>query len=144
MLVDKRFFPTINSVKELSRCDKNRIGIYAYNRNASNPRDIIRTNYSQTLSNKNCHSCEGACEYVDIFGVTLVELVAKITDISTTKLFVTSIDEDGKLTDPIKDNLSTLKFMFFVGIISVHVLTEDGEKVYTRKIMREMINGNIE
>lgn len=139
-MVDRNFFPTIDSVKELSKCIKNRIGIYAYNRNAVNPREIIRTSYSQTLSNKNCDNCSGVCEYVDIFGVTLVELVAKITDISTTKLFVTSVDQDGNLVDPIEGKLSTLKFIFHTGIISVHVLTEDGEKIYTRKVMSKLLN----
>lgn len=139
-MVDKNFFPTMNSVKELSKCVKNRIGIYAYNRNTTDPRNIIRSTYSQTLSDKNCNGCTGTCEYVDIFGVTLVELMAKITDISTVKLFVTSVDSDGKLTDPLEGNLSTLKFIFHTGIISVSVLTEDGEKVYTRKVMRELLN----
>lgn len=139
-MADRKFFPTIDSVKELSKCVKNRIGIYAYNKNATSPRDVIRTNYSQTLSNKNCDGCSGTCEYVDIFGVTLVELVAKINDISIAKLFVTAVDEEGNLTDPIEGNLSTLKFIFHVGIISVHVLTEDGEKVYTRRVMRELLN----
>lgn len=139
-MVDRSLFPTIDSVKNLSKCTKNRIGIYAYNKNAINARSIVRTNFSQTLSNKNCVDCSGACEYVDIFGVTLVELVAKITDISTTKLFVTSVDESGNLCDPLEGNLSTLKFILHTGIISIHVLTDDGEKIYTRKVMRDLLN----
>ena len=133
-------FLSKESVKEQCQCKKNLIGIIAYPKNKdTNP---ILVSYSETLKkgscNGHCDSC--TCDYVDIFGVMLVKLATRLTDVSMCNLYITSIDsETGEYRDPLKDNKSAVRLLLHTGVTVIRVKTHDGEIKYNRQSLTDLL-----
>lgn len=120
-----------------SQCKKNLIGIAAYSKRWDNK--PYMTAYSETLNGK-CSGCTNSCDYVDIFGVMLVKLAVKITDISLCNLAITSIDsETGEYKDPIKYNLAAVRLLLHMGITCIYVKTEVGYIKYNRQNLFDLL-----
>lgn len=129
-------FLSRETVKEHCQCKKNLIGVAAYPKNRdTNP---LAINYSETLKGRCCG--EGSCGYVDIFGVMLVKLAVKLTDVTMCNLYITSIDsETGEYIDPLKNNLSAVRLLLHTGVTVIRIKTEDGEIKYNRQSLTDLL-----
>lgn len=131
-------FLSKESVKAHCQCQKNLIGIVAYPKN--NDTNPILTSFSETLKKNICDGKNCECQYVDIFGVMLVKLATRLTDVSLCNLYITSIDTaTGEYIDPLKDNKSAVKLLLHTGVTVIRVKTDVGEIKYNRKSLVDLL-----
>lgn len=132
-------FLSKKSVRENCQCSKNLIGIAAYHKNERNTNSIA-ISYSETLKGRSCDGEHCNCEYVDIFGIMLIKLATKLTDISMCNLYITSIDsETGEYKDPLKDNKSAVRLLLHTGVTVIRVKTDDGDIKYNRQALMDLL-----
>lgn len=132
-------FLSKESVKTHCQCQKNLIGIVAYTKHRdSSP---VLTSFSETLKQKSCDGSNCECQYVDIFGVMLVKLATRLTDVSLCNLYITSIDNvTGEYIDPLKDNKSAVKLLLHTGVTVIRVKTDAGEIKYNRQSLADLLS----
>lgn len=127
-----------DSIVEKCQCKKNLIGIAAYHKNKNTNPIVI--NYSETLTNTLCDGQNCRCDYVDIFGVMLVKLATRLTDISMCDLYISSIDNTtGEYIDPIANNKAAIRLLVHVGVTTIFVKTEDSYIRYNKQALLNLL-----